>query len=677
MGEFGAQLLWMIIFWLLCFPRWRAFILFLFISLISFAISYRVLFIDIIIFIALSFMCCIFTEYGNKEKYNFWWYDKDWFNTNWRDFRWYDRNWYNKNWLDKEWFNKKWRNIYKINKYTWTKYDSNWYDYNWINNEWFDKEWWYTLNFWPYEYWYNKFTKSFFKDWKDIAWFDERWFKFPWYNKYTWTKFDTEWFDYYWFNEKWYDKNWYDKDWKDITWFNKEWRKKIIKDNQYDIFPGERYNKSIWDKYRLIFRFFNYKKEERELNYKKKWGYEFKSKFEYERFIRELVLSEWEEICSSKYLNINDINNKQLYENDIIKIFDKGFYFVFYNTKEKDYYLKNIRVFNEELVHISKLTPAWFEIEWNIFDINSLIQKEISYYFKYFNYFKDSLKLCINKIIDNKNREKEKQYKSKKNNYRINVKWDVQICSIASGSNWNCYYIWDDNEWILVDNWISYKMLTSRLNEVNIDLNTIKWVFITHEHSDHIKWLWTFYKNNPDIPIYFNSEAFNWVKPEYSYEYKDWIVDINLKTVELWWFKIHPFKKVHDTNFPISYRIEFKWKNIWVFTDIWKVNKEFENQFSKCDAVFLESNHDRQMLRDSRNYPDDLKNRIRKNHLSNDEAYDLIMDHAKENLKIVILSHISNESNSSDKLNEIFWDLKNKYKIGIASRERVWEIFEL
>ncbi|MBR6907031.1 hypothetical protein IKN40_00560 [bacterium] len=60
------------------------------------------------------------------------------------------------------------------------------------------------------------------------------------------------------------------------------------------------------------------------------------------------------------------------------------------------------------------------------------------------------------------------------------------------------------------------------------------------------------------------------------------------------------------------------------------------------------------MLRDSRNYPDDLKNRIRKNHLSNDEAYDLIMDHAKENLKIVILSHISNESNSSDKLNEIF-----------------------
>jgi len=46
------------------------------------------------------------------------------------------------------------------------------------------------------------------------------------------------------------------------------------------------------------------------------------------------------------------------------------------------------------------------------------------------------------------------------------------------------------------------------MKERGLSLENIKGVFISHEHTDHIRGLPRFCKFHPEIPIYFNAEAF-------------------------------------------------------------------------------------------------------------------------------------------------------------------------
>ena len=272
------------------------------------------------------------------------------------------------------------------------------------------------------------------------------------------------------------------------------------------------------------------------------------------------------------------------------------------------------------------------------------------------------------------NKTASKNVKSNKTKEKIE---SLKICSIASWSNWNCYYIWTDNNAILIDDWISYKQLLLRMKEVNLDINSVKWIFISHEHVDHIKWLPIFYKNHPNIPIYFNEKAYRSVN--YSNNpsaYRRWVVDLEERVVNLDWFKIYPFKKKHDASYPLSFRVEYNWISVWIFTDIWEHSTTFRNHFSKCNAVFLEANHDVTMLRNC-SRPRDVINRIYETHFSNDNAYDMLNDYANSNLQVVILVHISEDNNSNRKIMEKFAKFEKKYKLEIASRYGVWKVYEI
>ena len=63
----------------------------------------------------------------------------------------------------------------------------------------------------------------------------------------------------------------------------------------------------------------------------------------------------------------------------------------------------------------------------------------------------------------------------------------LKYCSIGSGSSGNCHYIGYKDTNILVDAGLSGKRITTGLDDINVDMENIKGIFITHEHSDHIK----------------------------------------------------------------------------------------------------------------------------------------------------------------------------------------------
>ena len=61
------------------------------------------------------------------------------------------------------------------------------------------------------------------------------------------------------------------------------------------------------------------------------------------------------------------------------------------------------------------------------------------------------------------------------------------ITSLNSGSNGNCYYIGNEHEAVLVDAGISCRETETRMQRLGLSIKKVKAIFISHEHSDHIR----------------------------------------------------------------------------------------------------------------------------------------------------------------------------------------------
>lgn len=65
----------------------------------------------------------------------------------------------------------------------------------------------------------------------------------------------------------------------------------------------------------------------------------------------------------------------------------------------------------------------------------------------------------------------------------------LRFCSLYSGSTGNSFLVQSSNTSILIDAGVSAKKIVDALSDLNIDINNISGILVTHEHSDHIKGL--------------------------------------------------------------------------------------------------------------------------------------------------------------------------------------------
>ena len=107
-----------------------------------------------------------------------------------------------------------------------------------------------------------------------------------------------------------------------------------------------------------------------------------------------------------------------------------------------------------------------------------------------------------------------------------------------------------------------------------------------------------------------------------------------------------PFAISHDACEPTGYRFECGGRSAAVATDLGKYDDYTVSCLSGLDAVLLEANHDIHML-EVGGYPYYLKQRILgdKGHLSNELSGRLLCDILHDNLKHIILGHLSKENN--------------------------------
>jgi phosphoribosyl 1,2-cyclic phosphodiesterase len=219
------------------------------------------------------------------------------------------------------------------------------------------------------------------------------------------------------------------------------------------------------------------------------------------------------------------------------------------------------------------------------------------------------------------------------------------FCTLASGSKGNSLYFGTDKTKILVDVGLSVKTLKEKLENKQVELENIDAIFITHEHSDHIKGLEQIVKLY-DIPVIANHETAKAIcslidiKPRF----KIFCTGENFSFQDL---TFKPFSIQHDTVDPVGFIIEANKMKLGLCTDLGCVTTTVLNALRNLDFLILEANHKVDLVHAS-SRPDVYKQRVlsRLGHLSNDESAKLISSVYHPGLKKVFLAHLSEECNT-------------------------------
>jgi phosphoribosyl 1,2-cyclic phosphodiesterase len=234
----------------------------------------------------------------------------------------------------------------------------------------------------------------------------------------------------------------------------------------------------------------------------------------------------------------------------------------------------------------------------------------------------------------------------------------MRVSVLASGSSGNSTFLESKGSNILVDAGISSKATIQRLSAIGKDISDINAIFITHEHSDHIKGVERLNKKF-GIPVFMNRATY-----EFSpLSLENPVFFTNEKSLQLNGLTITPFSTNHDAADPCGFKVEDKDTITGVITDFGKANAAVKQLTNNADALVLETNHDIEMLINGP-YPEHLKHRILSDngHLSNADAGLLVKNNASEKLKTVFLAHLSKNNNTEELAMNTFIHLTEKNK---------------
>jgi phosphoribosyl 1,2-cyclic phosphodiesterase len=249
------------------------------------------------------------------------------------------------------------------------------------------------------------------------------------------------------------------------------------------------------------------------------------------------------------------------------------------------------------------------------------------------------------------------------------------VTSLNSGSNGNCYYVGNEEEAVLVDAGISCREIEQRMKRLNLNIKKVKAVFISHEHTDHIKGVDTLSKKHK-LPVYITKGTLENARIN---KHNPFNIKLTpYQPVQVGNLEITAFPKFHDARDPQSFVVRYKDLCIGVFTDIGAPCEHVIRHFRCCNAIFLETNYDHEMLMNG-SYPAHLKYRIssKVGHLSNQQALDLFLRNQSPSLTHLFLSHISKENNHPSLVWNLFKRNSKNVEIILTSRHEEIPVYEI
>lgn len=264
----------------------------------------------------------------------------------------------------------------------------------------------------------------------------------------------------------------------------------------------------------------------------------------------------------------------------------------------------------------------------------------------------------------------------------------MRVMTIASGSSGNCIYVGDDDTHILIDTGISKKRVEEGLKLLDLSLDDIDGILVTHEHSDHISGLGVVERKSA-IPVYATWGTIQGIKnanlgklPEEIFNTVECDSVFKVGTLS-----VKAIATSHDALCPCAFRVESDDKSFGLVTDLGKYDDYIVDSFAGVNCMVLEANHDVRML-ETGPYPYPLKRRIlgEKGHLSNEAAGHLIDRLLGNQVQEILLGHLSKENNYPDLAYETVKteiDMSGSeyrssdFRIGVAGRDKPSHIITL
>ena len=223
----------------------------------------------------------------------------------------------------------------------------------------------------------------------------------------------------------------------------------------------------------------------------------------------------------------------------------------------------------------------------------------------------------------------------------------ARVYMLFSSSKGNCAYIKYGKDEILIDCGASARAIDLALKSLGTSLCNINAVFITHEHSDHIRGLNAISKHC-GAKIYAPEGCCDYVST-YMHNSKRPISLLPNTPISLNDLAICPISTPHDARGSVGFRILAGEERIGYFTDIGHLSEGLLRGLAGCERIVIESNHDIEMLKNG-SYPYSLKQRIlgATGHLSNEMCAKLLPHLARHGSKSFMLAHLSEENNTPE-----------------------------
>jgi phosphoribosyl 1,2-cyclic phosphodiesterase len=249
----------------------------------------------------------------------------------------------------------------------------------------------------------------------------------------------------------------------------------------------------------------------------------------------------------------------------------------------------------------------------------------------------------------------------------------MKVVVLASGSKGNVTYVEDGETRILIDIGKSCGYIEKKLQEIDINPDTISAILITHTHIDHIVGIRTFYKKYKPV-IYIMPKML----PALSEYLDDFDCTYFTEVTQINNIKVDVIKTSHDVPDSVGFLLN---DELVYITDTGYLNDRYLPKLKNKSMYIMESNHDIEMLYNG-NYPYHLKKRIASDtgHLSNIDSSKYLSKIIGNNTKHIVLAHLSKENNTRDKALETLFstiEVNDDLDVLVAEQNERSQVIEI
>lgn len=211
----------------------------------------------------------------------------------------------------------------------------------------------------------------------------------------------------------------------------------------------------------------------------------------------------------------------------------------------------------------------------------------------------------------------------------------MKFALLASGSKGNCCIVKAGNTQLVIDCGSTKRYLSGCFDQLHVDHMQSDGLLITHTHTDHVSQLKMFY----DVPVYapetVQGNRVTTIMPYQHFQVRD--IDVTVLPMS------------HDCEHTVGYVLKCQDKKMVYITDTGYIKEEVKPYIQNADYYVFESNHDIEMLMQTRR-PVYVKQRIINDygHLCNEDSAYILSNCIGDRTREIVLAHISQEGNTRE-----------------------------